>query len=153
MRNNQDSFNKNDLKNLFKVIILSVFAVSIATTVMIYRLHNNSDLILEKIKDSPFVKINSKIDEVKLKELLDKNPDPFKEIFDPKISFFTKTNSLGIFIEYNLFTKQCELTSRVMGVWAYLDLLNKNQIPLNINIKTYKIKDDYCNQLYGYGKL
>lgn len=153
METNQESLNSNDLKNFLKVVLLSIVIVSISTTVMVYKLHNSPDAILEKIKTESFVQIASKVDEKKLKELLDKNQDPFKEIFDPKISFFTKTNALGIFIEYNLFNKQCEMTSRVMGIWSFLDLLNKNQTPLDINIKTYKIKDEFCNKLYGYGKL
>lgn len=150
---NKDNLNNQDLKNLIKIIALGMFTVFSLTTAKVYYTHLSSDKIIELIKDNKFFQISSKIDEKKLNDFLNKENDPYKQIFDPKISYFTTTNYLGIFIEYNLFNKQCEMTSRVMGIWAYLDLLNTNKIPLSINIRTYKVSDDICNRLYGYNRL
>jgi hypothetical protein len=152
-KNNTDSFNKQDLKHMLQIIGLGLLIVSLLTTLRVYYVHNSPNVILDQIKGGDFIQIASNIDEKKLKEFNDKDSSPFKQIFDSKISFFTKTNGLGIFIEYNIFNNQCELTSRVMGVWSYLDKLNKNNMPLSMNIKTYKIKDDVCNSLYGYNKF
>lgn len=135
-----------------KIIVLSVVGVSLAMTVMAYTIHNRVDLILSKvIKQNDFTDIKANIDQAKLGFFL--KDDPVKLMFDPNKSFVTKTSGLVIFIEFNIFENQCKLISRVGGVWAYLDRLSNTNGPLPINIRTYVIDNDYCDALYGYGKI
>lgn len=123
-----------------------------------YDLLNSPDRILIELKkdeNNKFSQIKSNIDMTKVDEKY-KN-DPIKLIYDPKLMWvgriLTNAYDITVFFEFNPLSEKCEMTARMGGMFSYLDYLSKDNHPLDINIKSYTVKDDYCNLIYGYKKL
>lgn len=148
-------FNKK-LTAILVLFLIGLFYYRIAERN--YSLLNDPNKILAALleeKNNKFVKIKSNIDMKKVEEKY--KSDPVKLIYDPNYMWVGRiihnAYDITVFFEFNPLSEKCEMTARMGGMFSLLDHLNKDNNPVDINIKSYVVKNDYCNLIYGYQKL